>query len=101
MARVATLPREAVLLVPRLLLLAVPQKFEQPEYVLVPYEYCKTAKMASTPHLSRPPLDPPDPVGVFGGHFHRLPPNGEHLLVPSTPDPLSLYPSGNASGLTT
>jgi hypothetical protein len=28
---------------PRLLLLAVPQELKQPDHVLVPYKYCKTA----------------------------------------------------------
>jgi hypothetical protein len=29
--------------------------------------------MPSTPHLSQPPVNPPDPVGVFEANFGRLP----------------------------
>ena len=41
--RAATLPLEAVRSYSRLLLLAVPQEFEQPDHVLVFYKYRKPA----------------------------------------------------------
>src|ERR687889_1950246 len=55
--------------------------------------------MPSTPHLSQPPVDPPDPVGVFEANFHSLPLDGEHLLVPHSPHPARLYPLGELLGL--
>ena len=91
-SRVTTLPPQAVLRVPRLLLLAVPEEFEQPDHVLVPHEHRKTAQISPTPHLSQPPVDPPDPVSVFEADPYGLSRNGEELLVLYTPYPPSLYP---------
>src|SRR5215217_8873909 len=55
--------------------------------------------MPSTPHLSQPPVDPPDPVGVPETSVHRLPSDGEQLLVPRPPNPARLYPLGELLGL--
>src|SRR5215203_3591018 len=55
--------------------------------------------MPSTPYLSQPPVNSPDPVGVFEANFGRLPPDGEQLLIPHSPDSARLYPLGELLGL--
>src|SRR3712207_1199553 len=56
--------------------------------------------MPSAPHLSQPSVDPPYLVGVFEGHFHRLPPDSQYsgVYAAHTQDDLSAYRSAGAPG---
>ena len=49
--------------------------------------------MSPTTHLSQPPVDPPDPVGVFETDPYLLPPDWEQigLIEPMLKADLSAY----------
>src|SRR5919112_2656669 len=55
--------------------------------------------MPSTPHLSQSPVDPPDLVGVLEADSHRLPLDGQELLMPYSPHPARFYSLGELLGL--
>src|SRR5919112_997865 len=54
--------------------------------------------MPSTPHLSQPPVDPPDPVSILDADPHCLPLYRQELLIPYSPHPARLYPLGELLG---
>ena len=65
----------------------------------MPYKHRKPVQTPFTPHLRQPSEPSPEPVGLFEADFNRLPPEGQHLLVPRPPYPARLYSFGELLGL--